>query len=118
MIHRNNYTVLDLKKVSYATLIYRRKGSDFETNIKPSQPTVNGSPFNHNAIAPYIQGYEGETEYERAVRLDVLDKWYPVCKLQLTNGHSLEFVNNKAITMWNSWKAKVYGKRKINSLHS
>lgn len=108
----NNNIVVNLSKVSYACLIWTNQHNNLFRNSKPKSPTVNGSTVN-NDYASYHHSYPNETLIERARRLDILDRWEPVLKLQLSNSHRLTYRGKKALSLWNAWKAKIYGKKKI-----
>src|ERR1035441_3551062 len=77
---------------------------------KPKHPTSNGSPVSKTLMAHYHMNYPGETEYERVVRLDILDKWTTVATLVLTANKSLEYKGQEAKKIIRAYNAYVYGK--------
>jgi len=103
----SNRTVLDLGKVQYASFFYRnQEGSVFYT--KPKAPTVRGQVVG-DEIAHFHPLYPGETMLERAKRMDILDRWTPVCVLQLTANHYITYTGKKAVSIWKAWREKIYG---------
>jgi hypothetical protein len=104
----DNHTLLDLSKVAYANFYYRNQHSSIFTRTLPKRPTANGSPFNPDDYAYYHSDYPQETLLERAKRLEILDRWTPVCKLQLSNGHTLEYTGDKAKAIWSEWRKRIF----------
>ena len=106
----HNHIEVDLQKVAYLDYYWTERTESYRRQEKPRKPTVRGKAVDKKEMAaPHLE-YPGETLYERAVRLDLLDNWFPVCRLQLTNSHSLVYTGKKAITIHNTWRNKVYGK--------
>jgi len=112
MMKTNNHTVVDLRKIAYANFYYRNQHSNAFTRTLPKRPSANGSQFNANDYAASHPSFPPETLLERAKRLDILDKWLPVCKLQLSNGHTLEYTGDKAKSIWKKWTEMQFNKRK------
>lgn len=108
---RVNNTVVNLSKVSYATFFYVNQHLNLCCHTNPKQPSVNGIVVD-NSYAAYHCDYPLETEIERARRLDILDVWTPVVKLQLSNNHSLTYKGKQAIALWNVWKVKCFSRNK------
>jgi len=104
----NNHTIVDLKKVAYANCFYRNQHANVFRRVLPKQPSANGSLFNPDEYAATHSDYPKETMMERARRLDILDKWLFVCKLQLSNGHTLEYTGEKGKSIWRAWNEKIF----------
>jgi len=109
MIPNDNRKIVDLKKVQWAEYFYENQ-EGLGKREKPSGPTVRGMPVGKE-IAHYHLDYPGETMIERARRLDILDKWKPVCVMQLQANRTLRFVGEKAIKMFKAYQARIYGKK-------
>jgi hypothetical protein len=103
---------VDLKAVSHARFFYKNQ-LGLETAHKPIRDTVNGAvvPYKQYAL-PMLHEYPHETWLERFRRFKVIDRWRPVCILQLRNNHSLSFTGDKAKQMWASYNAHIHGKSK------
>lgn len=107
----NNRTVLDLNKVQHATFWYVNQYGQ-TCPVKPILPTVRGRSVSKVMPAYYHPDWPGETEFDRARRLCLLDQWKPVVQFQLTANHNIIYTGKKAMTMWEAWKAKIFGKNK------
>lgn len=103
----NDTITVDLNKVSYCVFYYRNNKSSTRL-IKPEIPTVEGSTVDNSFALPH-HDYPHETLIERARRLDILDTWTPVIRLQLSNSHKLEFTGIKALKLRELWLKKLYG---------
>lgn len=101
----NNRVIIDLRKVSYALLVWRNEiGQVFCT--KPKSPTFRGEPMAEHLAS-------GETTLERMARMGFTpDTWTPVLKLQLSNAHRLNYTGTKALKLYDAWCARVFGKQK------
>lgn len=106
---KNNNIIVNLNKVSYASFGYKclSLGRTYFRTTKPTQPTVNGHEFDCEVLR---FGSE-ETMLQYAKRRDLLDCWYPELTLQLSNNHSLIYTGNKAISLWEAWKALIFSKQ-------
>ena len=104
----NNRIVVDLNKVAYAVFYYRNQHGD-EQALKPRQPTLFGKLLSKLGVLAIPAGAPPETLYERAVRLNRLDKWQPVLRLRLTCGDRLEYTGDKAKSLWKAWQEKQFG---------
>ena len=101
---------LNFKAVQYMEIHYTNQ-LGIVTNHKPRIPTVNGCPELKTELAMWHYDYPDETEYERAVRLDILDKWITVATLVLTANKSLEYKGKAAKKIIRAYNAYIYGKR-------
>ncbi len=95
--------VLDLTKCQWATLCYMTRGGS-KRMFKPSRPTVQGIHFDETAK----HMLEDCTMLEYAIKNRMLDTWFPVCNFQLSANHTVTYTGDKAITMYDAWKAKVF----------
>lgn len=109
----NNRVVVDLRKVQYAWLYWENQWRNV-CAIKPKTPSVYGVKIPPNEYAHFHTDYPNETCIERARRLDILDKWHPVLKLQLTANHRLTYTGNKALSIWKEWNSRIFGKKTTN----
>lgn len=105
-------TLIDLSSVAHATFYYRNAEDNIHLIRRPNKPTVRGVIIETNRTTYTLehQCYPCESLLEKAKRLDILDHWTPVIKLQLRNGHLLTFEGSKAEKLNTLWKAKIYGK--------
>ena len=114
MPKRNNRTVVDLKKVAYVNFFWSN-GKGNHRIIKPKQLTYNGTVMpddEANEPAVHHPKFPDETNIARLKRLGMIDIWIPVCRLQLSNTHALEYTSKKAISIWKEWNARIFGKKK------
>ena len=109
--HRNNRIVVDLNKVAYAWLYWKNQRGDIR-ETKPSSATVHNTLLKPEFAWPLLHEYPKETALERARRLDLLDSWTPHLRLRLSAADTLEFTGPKAISIWETWCAKQFGKKK------
>lgn len=107
---RNNRIVCDLKRVNHARLYWENQRGN-KRALKPTLPTAFNEEFNPtDRVWTSDHERNGETLIERARELDILDVWFPVCKLQFNNTHALEYTGEKAINIWNAWKERIFKK--------
>ena len=111
MTKRNNRTILELSKVQHGILYYVNQ-EGLVSNYLFKTPSVRGRTVSDAEMAYPHPDYPGETTLARAKRLNVLDVWTPVCKFQLTANHNIEFTGDKALTMYDAWCARIFGKKK------
>lgn len=102
----SNHIVLDLGKVQYASFYYRNQFGQVR-RTKPKY-SVNGVRFKPSDIAHTVG--EPMSLLELAKVNDVLDRWTPVIRFQLTANHTLKYTGKKAIAMWKAWRGKVFKK--------
>lgn len=106
----NNKIVVDLNKVQFGSVHYVNQYGDIKQK-KPDYPTVYGKEVVYE-YAAYHPDFPGETMLQRAVRLDILDKWTPICIFQLSANHTLTYTGEKAISMWKAFNIKIFKKNK------
>jgi len=94
--------VLDLTKCQWATLYWKSK-SGYTCPVKPLEPTVHGMMFN-----PYDKHISGVYLLDYAIANKLIDIWYPVCTFQLSANHTVTYTGDKAISMYDTWKAKIF----------
>lgn len=100
---------LSFKAVQYMEVHYTNQLGVVKDH-KPKIPTANGSTVSKTRLAMCHCDYPSETEYERAVRLDILDKWITVATLVLTANKSLEYKGKAAKKIIRAYNAYIYGK--------
>lgn len=94
----SNRKIINLNKVQYVWLYYENQEGD-KVQTKPQWSTVRGIRMQDSEYAyPYITSYPFETNLECAKRLDILDEWTPVCKVQLSKHHQLKYTGKKSIS--------------------
>jgi len=100
---------IDFNKVQWADYWWQNQDGD-RCRIKPDWCSVHSIPIEPNAFArPHIS-YPNETNLERAIRLDVLDKWHPVCTLVFGANKHLRYTGEQATKVWRQYNAHIYGK--------
>lgn len=107
----NNHTVLDLSKCQHGTFYYVNQYGQQSRKL-PESSSVRLQHVNRMDYAFPHPDYPGETEWERAKRLELLDVWKPVVVFQLTANHSITYTGNKAIILWKAFNARIFSKRK------
>lgn len=106
----SNKIVVNLNKVSHARLqwVANNYGMRLTREIKPENETING-----RQIFPWEKIWKTkESALHYAKRRGLLDVWYPELELQLSNNHSLIYTGDKALSLWEAWCAKIFGKGK------
>lgn len=78
--------------------------------LKPKQPTVNGIGVSPILLAAWHYNYPGESELERANRLDILDTWTFNTKLVITANKSLHYKGESAKKIAKAYNGYIYGK--------
>lgn len=102
----NNHVVVDLKKVQHANLVWVNQ-EGMKSQKKPG-PTVFGVPVT-DELALHIPEFPGETLRQRAERRGMLDTWTPRLYLQLSANNNLVYSGPKALSLWQAWKARIFG---------
>lgn len=97
--------VIDLTKCQWATLYYK-SNTGYTSPTKPVFPTVQGSTFIPSAR--HLAG--GCTLLEYAIQYRLLDVWHPMCTFQLSANHCVTYTGDKAISMYDAWRAKIFSK--------
>ncbi len=103
--------IVDLRKVQWAKLFWVNQTGQCRDK-RPNVRTVNGEAFDESAYALLHIQYPCETMLERALRLDLIDVWTPVLRMQLSANHTLEYTGKKALSLWKAWNARIFSKRK------
>lgn len=96
-------------KVQWADYYYQNQDGD-KLRYEPKKLTVHGISFEPDAFAVYHRDYPLETLLERAKRLDILDRWHPVCVLVFTANKSLRYTGKEATKVWKAYNSHIYGK--------
>lgn len=111
MTNMNAQITLDLNKVIYMGLFYENQEGMIK-QFKPLVVTVHGKPIPLYAYASYHHDYPEETIMERARRLDTIDVWTVCLIVHMQGGVRFRFTSDRAKTLWKSWNAKIYNKKK------
>src|ERR1035437_2783658 len=110
MISNDNEKVLDLAKVSWCKFYWSKDDDTIHRKHKPKHLTWFGKLIDKLIWAyPYEQDFPQETLYERIIRLEQQDIWIPVCICQVSYGKTLRYTGDKALSIWKTWNAKIYG---------
>ena len=101
----NNRIVVDLDKVQWAKLYYVNQYGDESAVVK--KHSCHGSSHNPKEIAfgPSI------TMEQYAIMRGIKAVWTPVCHLQLTANHSLDYKGSKAKSIWKEWNRRIFNKK-------
>jgi hypothetical protein len=104
--------VIDLNSVSHAEFFYVQQDS-ITVRHKPKGYSVHGIAFLPDEYAwPFDHKYALETKLERAVRLEVLDIWQPVCVYQFRNNHSKTFKGETAKKRWRQYNEHIFNRKR------
>jgi len=111
-LRTNNHAILDLGKVAYANFYYTTvKG--YTTRLKPAKPTVHGCAFDPEAkVFGMGESKGGITMMDYALLNDLLDRWIPTVRFQLSNSHVIVYTGEKAVSMYEAWKSRIFKKEK------
>lgn len=101
--------IIALDKVILAQLVWRNQYNTITFNHKPCSPTVNGCKVNEE-YAMYHHDYPFETTFERAKRLDLIDRFVPVFIAKAQGGIRYEVLGQRALNLWDAWKAIQFNK--------
>lgn len=101
---KNNRIVVDLNKVVWANLIWSNGKGNTREQI-PSHPyfSVNGMVYSIHDI------FKGTNAGEYCKKHNLIDVWTPELTLQLGANHRLVYTGTKALSIWEAWKAKIFG---------
>ena len=106
----NNRTVLDIRKCQWASFYYINQYDQYR-HTKPKCKTYRNSPLDKHTLR-----FGGEeTLLEFCLNNDLVDRWVPVIKFQLTANHNIVYTGRKAIVMWDAWNRYIFnvgGKKK------
>jgi hypothetical protein len=108
-MRKDNKILVDLNKVQWARFGFVNQYGQWRDEI-PKLTSIRCEPVYPDKPAHYHVQYPGETESQRAKRLGLLDVWNPQLTLKLTANEHLIYTGQKALTLWEVWKAKIYGK--------
>ena len=70
-----------------------------------------------DGYAAYHHDYPLETALERARRLDIIDHWLPNLYIRMQGGVRLTFTGDRAISIWEAYKAREFNKSKQKDKH-
>lgn len=115
-ILNDNEKIVDLNKIQWIKRIFINQ--HYETvYIKPKHPTVHCSPIILDEPALYHPLFPGESCGQRAERLGLLDIWTTVIYCKLSAGRCLTYTGQKAISIYDAWCSKIYGRKKENYIN-
>lgn len=101
-------TVISIDKIIVAVFGWRNQYNNVFNSCRPPTPTVNGAPIK-DEFARAHSSYPLETAIERAMRLDIIDKWIPCLWVRMQGGVRTTFTGGRAISIWEAYKAKQFG---------
>jgi hypothetical protein len=107
---RDNNIVVDLEKCQWAKLVYRNQYGQTRKDV-PTWASVRNETLRLYELAYPHPEYPKETELERAERLGLVDEWTPELTLKLTANEYLVYVGDKALSIWKTWNAKIFGSK-------
>lgn len=109
-MHRpsHNRRIVNLNKAQWVKFYYQQQDGII-TNRLPAKHTIRGIVIEDDSYALPHHDYPCETALERAIRLDLLDIWEPVCIVQLVANQQLHYTEKKAHAIWAAWNRKIYG---------
>ena len=105
---KDNRAVCNLNKVNYARYFYRSQFGQ-ERPTLPKYPTAHGTKLEGN-FAKVSPDDPIETAEEAARRLRVLDIWTPICVLQFSSTHAIEYSGAKAKSIWKEYCRRIFKK--------
>jgi len=103
-MHTNNKTILDLNKVQHASFYYINQDGESRQH-KPKGHTVHNIPIDGEK-----EWQTGRCAVEVAKERGMLDTWIPKVVFQLTANHNISYTGEKAVSLWEAWRAKIFGK--------
>lgn len=106
----NNRAVCNLNKVNYAQFFYRTKRGLTSPTL-PKYPTANGTKL-EGMFCKVSPDDAPETAEQAARRLGILDVWIPVCVLQFSSTHAIEYTGSKAKSIWKEYCRRIFKKEK------
>lgn len=107
MSQQDNRVVVSLGHVQFARFGYRNQYSDWRDKL-PKIPTVRNTTINVNEI---VFGTT-QTTLQFAMAQDLLDKWFPVCRLKITANHFLTYTGSKAVSIFKEWSRRQFNKKR------
>lgn len=100
----NNRIVLDLGKCSYAKFYYQNQYEQ-RLELLPKHPTYLGDKIDGNRYST------GESLLEYATKNNLMDRWTPHIRFQLSNSHSVTYTGQKAVAMNREWRQRIFKKK-------
>lgn len=110
---KDNRIVVDLSKCQWARFYYRNQFGQTRNTLPYSAIfTVSGIEHHNDEKAFWHPDFKDEKLLVRAKRLGILDIWTPELYLKLTANAGLIYTGDKAVSMWEAWKARIFKKEK------
>ena len=100
---------IDFNKVQWADYWWQNQDGD-RMRTKPFGYSVHCIPFVPDNAAVHHPDYPGETNLQRARRLDIVDRWHPICILNISANRTLRYTGEQATKVWRQYNAHIYGK--------
>lgn len=109
-MRKDNRIIVDLSKCQWSRFGYINQYGQWRDFI-PKDTTIRGELIYPDKPALYHPQYPGETEYQRAARLGLIDVWTPKITFKLTANEYLVFTGDKALSMKDAWGARIFKKK-------
>lgn len=100
-------TTIDLRKVVYCSLFWENQYGNICLH-KPKGESVHGIRFDPGSYAHFHHDYPSETNYERALRLDLLDCWTPIIVCNFTASRRVKYRGKRALNLWAKWNERIF----------
>lgn len=109
-------TTIDIKKAHYCSFGYVNQEGSIR-NREPILPTVNGIIIivSNDYAYPLDHNFPKETMFERAARLDIVDRWTPIIIFTFTKYDTITIKGDRAIELYEVWNAFIFSKQNKNS---
>lgn len=102
-------TLVNLRRATHVSCWWDN-GKGCQCKEKPPTRTANGEALYPDRWAKFHWDYPHESEVERAIRLDIIDHWYFVCRVILSNNRELYYRGEEAQKIWKTWQGVVFNK--------
>lgn len=102
----DNRAVCNLNKVNYARFFYRNQWKQVRPTL-PKWPTARCEKLEGNFVKVSPDD-PLETAEQAARRLGILDVWKPVCVLQFSSTHAIEYTGDKAKSIWKEYCRRIF----------
>lgn len=98
--------ILDFHKIIWAKQYWRNQEGS-RTVGQPSSPTIYGEYIVEpdEYARPYDIAFPGETRLERARRLDLIDRWIPICEMRTYCRELIRWEGQQALDMYRAYCA-------------
>lgn len=76
----------------------------------PKYPTAHSEKLEGNFVKVHPDD-PLETAEQTACRLGILDVWKPICVLQFSSTHAIEYTGDKAKSIWKEYCLRIFKKQ-------